>query len=570
MIDKSQIEDIKRNINIVDIALERLSLRKSGSNYFTLCPFHQEKTPSFSINEELQIYHCFGCGESGDVISLIEKLDNVDFNEAIEILANKAHIEIKKNKNNLQSSNNDIFKINKYVTEIFEKNLKANKNALQYIHSRKISDKSIQDFSIGFALSDNSLTKNLIYKGIKKEQLIEFGISIVKDSAIKDKFRNRIIFPIKNTRNEVIGFIGRAIDDYIKPKYLNSPETKVFKKSDILYGINLAKKEITKKDFAIITEGNIDVIHSYQAGVENIIGIQGTALSETHLHTIGRYTNKLYFAFDMDSAGYNALKKSVVLAEKNNFAVKVINLTPYKDIDEFITNKGKDKYIETIIKAEEFPTFAINYETQDSDMSLYEEKIKLIESILPIINKIPNQIRKSFYLSELNRITKIPFDSINEYNLAKSNTNISSELAQNNNIIQKEKKIKIPSSEVYFLYLILDSKMLRNIGLKKIHTEYFIGSNTKKIYDYLIETNFEKDIDKIKTIIFKNINKEYIEKEKDFEEKKKDLNTIIKSIKNLYIKNKIQTLKRQIHKENIPKDELLKSIEKLSSEYITD
>jgi DNA primase len=563
MIDKSQIEDIKRNINIVDIASERLNLRKSGVNYFTLCPFHQEKTPSFSINEELQIYHCFGCGESGDVISLIEKIDNIDFNEAIENLAKRAHIELKKTNNNY-NENNDILKINKYAMIFFEKTLEKTPEGINYIKSRKLSDKSIKDYSLGFSPKDNSLTKNLISKGVNKDKLVEYGLSIIKDNTIKDKFRGRLIFPIKNIRNEVIGFIGRAIDDYIKPKYLNSPETKVFKKSEILYGIDLAKKEISQKGFVIITEGNIDVIHSHQIGVENIVGIQGTALSEMHLNIIKRYTNKIYFAFDMDSAGYNALKKSVTIAEKYDFSVKIINLKEYKDIDEFISNKGKDKYLDIIIHAEEFPTFAINYETANIDISKYDEKLKLIDSILPIINTIPNQIRKSFYISELNKITGIPFDSINKYNTKDF------ELTPDNE--QKENKFKIPSNEIYFLYLILDSKMLRNIGIEAILPEYLKGSNTKKIYSYLIETQFEENIDKIKEIIFKNINKEYIDTEKDktIDEKKKDLQTIIKSIKNPYIKNKIQSLKKQIQSENSNKDNLLKEIEKLSSQYMVD
>ena len=328
MIDKSQIEDIKRNVNIVDIASERLNLRKSGVNYFALCPFHQEKTPSFSVNEELQIYHCFGCGESGDVISLIEKIDNIDFNEAIENLAKRAHIELKKTNNANYNENNDILKVNKYAMAFFERTLEKTPEGINYIQSRKLSNESIKEYSLGFSPKDDSLTKNLISKGVNKDKLVEYGLSVIKNNTIKDKFRGRLIFPIKNIKNEVIGFIGRAIDDYIKPKYLNSPETKVFKKSEILYGIDLAKKEISQKDFVIMTEGNIDVIHSHQIGVGNIVGIQGTALSETHLNIIKRYTNKIYFAFDMDSAGYNALKKSVIIFNCHNYFLSIFFFKP--------------------------------------------------------------------------------------------------------------------------------------------------------------------------------------------------------------------------------------------------
>lgn len=559
MVDKSQIDDIKRNLNIIDIAGEHLNLRRSGNSYFALCPFHQEKTPSFSVNEELQIFHCFGCGESGDVITLFEKLNNLDFNDAILELAQRAHIKIDKKNSNYKASNNkEILRINKAVEDFFCKSLNNNKEALEYLKKRNINTQSIKDFSIGYSESNNYITKKLLLKNLTKEKLISYGLSTMRDNKIRDKFRNRIMFPIKNIKGDTIGFIGRVIKDEVKPKYLNSPETEVFKKSEVLYGINIAKKEILQKDFVIITEGNIDVIQANQVGIKNIVGIQGTALSQNHIDTIKRYTNKVYFALDMDSAGYKALQRSIEIVEKNDLISKVISLDDCKDIDEFIRKYGKSKFIDKIINAEEFITFSIKYEIKNTDIEKYEGKIDVIKRLLPLINMATNEIKRSYYISEISKNLDIPFETIKDFQKkGRGKTNI-----------KLQNKIKIPSSEIYFLYLILESKKLRDIGTRSIKPEYMRGSNTKKIYNYLLETDFKgENINKIKEVIFKNINKEYIEKDNNIEEMTKDLNTIIKIINNTYIKKEILKLKKELSSENNSSD-ILEKIKILSSNYI--
>jgi DNA primase len=559
MVDKSQIDDIKRNLNIIDIAGEHLNLRRSGNSYFALCPFHQEKTPSFSVNEELQIFHCFGCGESGDVITLFEKLNNLDFNDAILELAQRAHIKIDTKNSNYKGSNNkEILRINKAVEDFFYKNLNNNKGAIEYLKKRNINAQSIKDFSIGYSESNDHITKKLLLKNLTKEKLISYGLSTMRDNKIRDKFRNRIMFPIKNIKGDTIGFIGRVIKDDVKPKYLNSPETEVFKKSEVLYGINIAKKEILQKDFVIITEGNIDVIQANQVGIKNIVGIQGTALSQNHIDTIKRYTNKVYFALDMDSAGYKALQRSIEITEKNDLISKVISLDDCKDIDEFIRKYGKSKFIDKIINAEEFITFSIKYEIKNTDIEKYEGKIDVIKKLLPLINMATNEIKRSYYISEISKNLDIPFETIKDFQKkGKGKTNI-----------KLQKKIKIPSSEIYFLYLILESKKLRDIGTRSIKPEYMRGSNTKKIYNYLLETDFKgENINKIKEVIFKNINKEYIEKDNNIEEMTKDLNTIIKIINNTYIKKEILKLKKELSSENNSSD-ILEKIKILSSNYI--
>ncbi len=555
MIDKSQIENIKRSVDIVDIASSYLTLNKSGSNYFTLCPFHQEKTPSFSINTNLQIYHCFGCNESGDVISLIEKLENIDFNEAIEYLAKKANIQIQREKN-YKNPNTDILKANKLAEEYFVFNLQKNPSALKYLEKRGLKKEIVQKFNIGFSTNRNELSNYLIKKGLNKQNLLDYGLSIIKDNILLDKFRNRLIFPIKNIHGETIGFIGRTLKDEIKPKYLNSPETSVFKKSEILYRIDLAKREISKKGFVIITEGNIDVLSSFQIGIENVLGIQGTAISEAHINIIKRYTDKIYFAFDMDQAGYKALERSVKIAEENSMSFKVLNITHAKDIDEYIHKFGKQKYIDLITNAQEYIDFAINYEIKNNPISSYEDKIKIVDSIYPIIENINNNIKKSFYLSLLSKELNIPYEVLKDYKKPKIKKNIDSQ------------KIKFASNEIYFLYLILESNTLKKIGIENIKPEYIKGSNTNKIYQYILDNKVEKDVlISIKEIIYKNIDSQYIKENKDITDKEKDLLTIIKNIKNSYIKDRIDQLKKQIDNNN-KNTNILNEIKKLSSEYI--
>ncbi len=561
MYSKEDIEKVKRIGNIVDIANEYLKLKKSGRSYFALCPFHNEKTPSFSINEDLQFYYCFGCGETGDIIKLIEKLENLDFTEALESLAKRYSVNIIKKSGNSRSPKSNIFQINLEAVSFFQQKLRESKIALDYLKSRNISEKSIQNFKIGYNPDGNNLSKYLTSKGHSPESLIKYGLS--KDNrGIKDKFRNRIIFPIQNIKGEILGFTSRAILPDTIPKYLNSPETEIFHKNEILYGINLAKESIIKSDYVIITEGNIDVITAYQNGIQNIVGIQGTAISLGHLDTLKRYTKNIYVAFDSDKAGYKAFQKSADLAHKSDFNLKVIDIKGAKDIDEAINKYGITEFKNLIINVKDYVSYTIEKETENITTKNYESKIKAAERVMPVINQISNPIKRSYFISELSKAIDIAFEAIN-----KIQTNMQKmKETDNNSSVQKQNRTN--TNEFYFLYLMLQSDRLSKIGVSNMKEEYLQDSIARRIYIHLIKHNFKKDIDKISVEIYKRINIESIQstKQDEIEKQIKEILSVIKLIKNVYITKEIKILKSNISKST-DKEDILKKVEKLASEY---
>ncbi len=561
MYSKEDIEKVKRIGNIVDIANEHLKIKKSGRSYFALCPFHSEKTPSFSINEELQFYYCFGCGETGDIIKLIEKLENLDFTEALESLAKRYSVNITKKSGHSMSSKSNILQINMEAVSFFQQKLRESKIALEYLNSRNISEESIRNFKIGYNPEGNNLSKYLTSKGYSTETLIKYGLS--KDNrGIHDKFRNRIIFPIQSIKGEILGFTSRSILPDTIPKYLNSPETEIFHKNEILYGINLAKESIIKSDYVIITEGNIDVITAYQNGIQNIVGIQGTAINLGHLDTLKRYTKNIYVAFDSDKAGYKAFQKSADLAHKSDFNLKVIDIKGAKDIDEAINKYGVIEFKKLIINVKDYVSYTIEKETENITATNYESKIKVAERVMPVINQISNPIKRSYFISELSKAIDIPFEAINK---VRNNMQQIKKL-DNNGSVQKQNKTN--TNEFYFLYLILQSDRLSKIAVSNIKEEYLQDDIARRIYAHLIKHNFKKDIDKISVEIYKRINIESIQstKQDEIEKQTKEILSVIKLIKNAYITKEIKLLKNNISKST-DKEEILKKVEKLASEY---
>lgn len=559
MIDKTQIEEIKDKINIIDIAEEYLNLKKSGRSYFTLCPFHSEKTPSFSINEELQFYHCFGCGESGDVISFIEKMEHLEFNSAVELLAKKANVKIIQKYTKNQNVNFRLHEINNIALDFFRKSLIENTTALSYlIKKRNITKDSIKKFKLGFNPLGDRLVKYLKLNGIVDSQIIEYGFGKKIQNRIDDKFQERIIFPISNFKGDIVGFIGRTINDQRQPKYLNSPETTLFKKNELLYGFDIAKNIISSKDFVVITEGNIDVIKSMQSGIENIVGIEGTAISKEHLRYIGRYTKNIYFALDTDTAGVNALRKGMNIVEIEGFNAKIIDLGKAKDIDEYIEKNGGEKWRKKIETPIDYITFLIQWEIKHTDISTFTGKSNVAEKILPIINSIPNTIKRNFFITELALNLDIPQNSLTSFILKNKHD-------KNEEIISS--KYKELDIEIYFLYLCVQNKKLLKKALSKIKIEYLNNDYTKKIYGYLKKKDKDKDILlNIKQELFKRLNKEYLLNE-NIEDYEKTLENIIKIINNKYVQKNISNLRKILQKEPA-NNQILKEIQKISEQYI--
>ena len=332
-------EEIKNRLDIVELVGSYMPLKKAGSNHKGLCPFHSEKTPSFMVNAERQIFKCFGCSESGDAITFIEKMEHLTFPEALQVLADRAGYKLTKYE--LRSTNygkeqedikSKLYQINSFVAQVYHKILTEHpvgKNALEYLNKRGVSDKTIAAFRLGYSPIKPVVKDLLIKKGSNEKDIYTAGSP--------DKFKDRIIFPIMDVLGNVLGFTGRALSPDIQPKYYNTPETPIFTKGRILYGLAQAKAEIKQKNYAVLVEGQMDVVMCHQSGVVNTIASSGTALTSDHLKIIKRYTDNLIVSFDMDEAGQKATLMVFELSQRAEMNLKVALLpTPYKDAGEAI------------------------------------------------------------------------------------------------------------------------------------------------------------------------------------------------------------------------------------------
>lgn len=334
----SSIEDLKNQVNIVDVVGRVVQLKRAGTNFKGVCPFHNEKTPSFVVSEQKQIFTCFGCGVKGDVIEFVEKHYNLDFGEAVEKIAGEYGITLEKR--NYDDNRDAYYEVNRQAAAFFYKAFteQANKG-YSYMKNRGIDDAVLKKFGIGYADEQwDSLYKYLTAKGVSKEMLLELGLVSESKGKCYDKFRNRVIFPIINTSGKVIGFGGRAIGDD-NPKYLNSAESRVFQKKNNLYGLNITRQEIGKSDNAILVEGYMDTISLYQGGVRNVVASLGTALTENQAKLLKRYTGEVVLSYDADSAGRAAALRGLDVLSKENCKVKVLHVTDGKDPDEFIKKR---------------------------------------------------------------------------------------------------------------------------------------------------------------------------------------------------------------------------------------
>lgn len=405
----NQIEEIKEKLDIADVVSEYVQLKQSGRNKFGLCPFHKEKTPSFSVNSELGIFKCFGCQQSGDVISFIEKIEGVDFPQALEIAARKAGVELKK----IDSAQYDqhvkekkeAISVNTLAATFYNyilTNHKVGKIAQEYLKNRGLTQELIKHFNIGYAPTGyENLKKFLIKKSFKEGMLIQNGLLVSKSGKVFDKFRSRIMFPIYDEFGDIVGFSGRIIDNNSKaPKYLNSPQTVVFNKSNIVFGLYHAKEGIRKEGFVIITEGQMDVISSHKVGVKNIVAPMGTAITDLQLKKLKRYTDQFYFAFDNDSAGEAAAFRAFKLASELDLVCKGISIGEFHDVDDMI--KSDPKLWEKAIKdASDMIVYLIKRVSSGIDINSIEGKVKSANLILPIIKSVQDEIRKDYYMNEL-------------------------------------------------------------------------------------------------------------------------------------------------------------------------
>ena len=415
----SEIEQIKSRLNIVDVVGEYIKLEKAGINYRALCPFHNEKTPSFFVSPSRQMWHCFGgCNEGGDIFKFVMKIEGIEFIDALKLLAKKAGVQLKissKKYEEIKTQREKLLDICKKATIFFSTQLNKSKTGLEakdYLMKRGLKEETIKEWKIGYAPSTwDSLCNYLIGLGYKRKDIIDAGLASEK---FFDRFRSRIIFPICDFNGQTIGFTGRVFNSDDEAKYLNTPNTLLYDKSQALYGLDKAKVEIRKNDSCVLVEGNVDCIMSHQSGIKNCLAVSGTALTPAHLGIIKRFSNNLILSFDMDLAGNNATKKGIDMALRNGFNVKVISMNSEKDPADIILSSGEDEWKKIIKEAKPINQFYFDLSFKDRDVRSVEDKKKIVSELLPIFKKIDNTIEQTYWIQKLAEKLSIREDDIRQ------------------------------------------------------------------------------------------------------------------------------------------------------------
>ena len=402
------VEEVRMKSDIVDVISGYVKLQKKGSRYFGLCPFHNEKSPSFSVSPDNQMYYCFGCGAGGNTITFLMEYESYSFPEALKILADRVGVELPKKEMSKEAKaaadfRFSLLEINKLAANYFYYQLKHPQGKLgyEYLKDRQLSEETIRRFGLGFAnKTSDDLYQYLKAKGYKDQILKDSGLVSIEERGAHDKFWNRVMFPIMDMNNRVIGFGGRVMGDG-KPKYLNSPETKLFDKSRNLYGLNYART--SRKTYMLICEGYMDVIAMHQAGFTNAVASLGTAFTMQHASLLGRYTKQVILTYDSDEAGIKAALRAIPILKDAGIAVKVLNMQPYKDPDEFIKNLGADAFKERIDKARNSFLFEIDVLKRSYHLEDPEQKTRFYNEIARKLLEFPEALERDNYIQAVSR-----------------------------------------------------------------------------------------------------------------------------------------------------------------------
>ncbi|MDD2483243.1 MAG: DNA primase [Candidatus Shapirobacteria bacterium] len=580
----NQVDEIKQKLNIVDVINRYVPLKKRGRHYVACCPFHGEKTPSFTVSEDMQIYKCFGCGKAGDVFNFLEEYEKIDFREALEELAKLAGVTLVKSSfiDHQESKKKLLIEINNEVAKFYNYILLSHPlgvEALDYVTKRGISKDTIKTFNIGFSPQESKYISNYILKkGYKIDDLISTG-TFGKSNygpGLYDRFQGRLTFPLYDYRGHIVGFSGRILPSTKNPnmaKYINSPETEIYHKSQMLFGLNLAKEAIRVENSVIIVEGEFDMISPFQNGFKNIVALKGTAFTQDQLQLLRRYTDTLILALDSDFAGNNAARKSIELADSMEFDIKVLNLgDKYKDPDEAI--KADPEFFKfQLTKATDVWDFIIQSQLKINDINTIKGKKEVLNVVLPFLVKIKNSVVKSDYFQKLANEINSSVESILEEAKKVANPN-----PTNFNLIpQKPDSVDEPESkteklEELLLILIIGAKNPAKLAQKlKKYLEEFTVPRFKIIAKYLLEKDgfsLKEILDALSAEIkplFENL---YFEAEKNQLDSKDRLSEIKKAttqISSILLKDRLNNLSNQISKLEDKEDE--KVLKEVESEY---
>lgn len=575
------IELIKSKINVVDLISEYLSLKKSGINFKANCPFHQEKSPSFMVSPERQIWRCFGCGKGGDVYKFLMEKEGFEFKDALEILAQKAGVTLKKTGKPKDNTIDRLYEINQKAAQFYNYLLienKVGKKALEYLLYRGLTLETIKEFNLGYAPQNwETLVKFLRKRGFNQQELIDSGLIVPSSQGGYDRFRGRMMFPLSDTRGRVLGFSGRVLGDEL-PKYINTPQTKIFDKGKFLLGLNLSKGAIKEKSEAIIVEGEMDFLMSYQAGVKNIIASKGTALTEAQVEELKKYASTILLCFDTDFAGDAAARRGIEIADKALLNIKVVEFVSAKDPAELIKT---DPQLWKRAVSEAIPIYDYYLKSVAGRFNPKEASGKrgIFAELLPVWSKISDPITREHYIEKLAAFLQVKEDFVRDGLEKYSRLPVLPKQAQALEVNKESGGLKIKPSfdrrEMLEQYLI--ALLLRQpadlVYIPNFPETLFTQEELKQVYVLLVlfldSISFKSREFRIGEFI-KNMPPEYIdlidrlilleidEKLSDRFTWQKEVDLVISELKKMLIKTSLEKLSLQIkNAQEFGKDESL-------------
>jgi len=565
------IENIREVADIYDVVSEYVNLRKRGRNFFGLCPFHDEKTGSFSINTDKQIYKCFGCGKGGGTINFIMDIERLDFIDAVKFLGNKYNINIEVQHNSKSSNDllNQLYLMYELTNDYYKKNI--NNQIIKLLKNRNINKNSIEQFSIGLSANKyDDLLQLIRTHKFSSEALKKSGLFVETEKGYIDRFRNRIMFPIYNHFNKIIGFAGRVYDNNNKTaKYMNSPETIIYNKSKILYGMNLNKNIILDSKAVIIVEGYFDLIQLYQAGFKNVLAISGTAFTEQHANTISKLCKTIYLAYDGDQAGQQAAIRAGYIILKNNMEPKIIQMPVGVDPDDWIQNEGSEPFKKAIEKSKNLLEF--HYEIESSLFETEQNKIEFMNKVIADLMNIDNPLNLELAIKKLADITNFDINSILEtIKIIKTKKNKYKQNKKLDTPIVKENKKNIPSIEKELInFCFTNSLELRKIIKKYLNIEWIQSDLIKEIYNEIYMHLSSKEMIKPEIVMneLKNENARNLMAQLIFEDMEPTKNIIIDCLCRIE-KNILQIEQNQLRlllkNKNLNTKEISEKLEKIS------
>src|SRR3989339_1354908 len=499
---ENPIEEIKKKIDIVEFISSFITLKKAGRNFKAVCPFHQEKTPSFVVSPERGIWHCFGaCGDGGDVIKFLMKWENITFIEALRELAKKTGIKLNKIsfEDKIWQKKERYLGMNQLASEFFHYILnKTNfgKKAGQYLKNRLLNQLIIDKFELGYSPSSwDSLKLFLKKKKYEEEEMLENGLLVKSErGSYYDRFRGRLMFPLKDSRSNVLGFSGRILEGSEKEaKYINTPETPIYHKRECLFGINLAIEEIKKQKNVFIVEGELDMITPFQHGFSNFVAIKGTALTSEQLKLLKRYTDKITLMMDADTAGIESIKRGIDEAEKFDFEIRVVTIDFAKDPDEAL-KKDPDKFKKLITKSVPIYDFLIETAQKKYPEESAFAKKKIGEEVLPMIEKITNPIVRTFYVKKIAEIIGVSENTIENLisQLKRKRIQQSLNKIKYSKPVEDSRELTINKYVLSILFQSEDPKLNYNYVFEILKSEYFLHPSYGKIF-HLFFDELEKN-----------------------------------------------------------------------------